>query len=356
MKRFIILFLLVCLTLPLSANSVGALDLQGQNNVVLLSSLDEEQCIVILREYGVSVPKELSCLDLPALFRSIENNPDMNFSFGWVTLEKFVEEVRSVVKSYYGFTTTLSNLSNRATSYTLQHSTLHLWDPDTMRDYNCYAYAIGRTSVCQPGDFSNQSYDGSAGITVLAKVVKDDLKENLNFACVKTQSVCPSSVGGWTNAIAIKKDTTGDYWGVNDYHVSKLSAYSWYHKPGRTAILKFITAPSSSVAWTNEAYNGAYLEPTITYDSSVMFLLYKPSHGNTDYAWTGEHYHAGEKHYYKYTYRCQDCQDDVETVWISKACSGPPCLISANKLADEYSLSRVYLTSLSAATLEKRMK
>ena len=48
-----------------------------------------------------------------------------------------------------------------------------------MPNYNCYAYAIGRTSDCQPGDFSNQSYNHSSNIDAVATMIKDDLTGDL---------------------------------------------------------------------------------------------------------------------------------------------------------------------------------
>ncbi len=190
--------------------------------------------------------------------------------------------------------------------------------------YNCYAYAIGRSSACNPGDFSGQSYNHMADISTVANVVKDDLKGQLGYNCVKKQTSTPSSTSGWTNVIAVRKDTTLDV-GFNDYHFAKLSSSNWYHKPGGTAVLKFNNAPSNTVDWTNEAYDGTYHAPSIWYDSSIVYLLYKASHGTTVYTWTGNHYHSGTRHYYEYGYKCPDCGDFVSTTWTSLPCSGPLC-------------------------------
>ena len=100
----------------------------------------------------------------------------MAVSLGWTPLANFIEEVRSVFKSHYGISTAPSA---RSLTYTLQYSTLYSWNATTMPNYNCYAYAIGRTSACQPGDFSNQSYDDSSSIVSVAGVIKDDLNGSL---------------------------------------------------------------------------------------------------------------------------------------------------------------------------------
>lgn len=335
MKRLFALLLSLSMIFSIGVCSAFAeTDLSENENCVLLSSLNDEECRDFLLSQGVTIPEEFSDMDLPKLFADFENDPDMVISLGWIDLANFIEEIRSAVKSYYGINTapsagtTLSAKtaqSARALAYTLQYSTLYSWNPATMRYYNCYAYALGRTSGCQPGDFSNQSYNDSASIASLAEVVKDDLNGDLGYDCVKVQSNRPASTSGWANVIAVRKDTTRDAGGKNDYHFAKLSSSNWYHKPGGTAILKFNSAPSNSVVWTNETYDGSYNEPTVTYDSSIRYLLYKSSHGNTTYTWTGEHYHSGTTHCYLYAYVCDDCGDYVSTVLIKKACSGPPC-------------------------------
>jgi len=324
MKRLFAFLLVVCMIMPLATYSVSATmsDQSTSSNIVLLSSLDNEECREFLKKQGVSIPKELNDIDLPALFADLESNPNMSVSLGWTTLANFIEEVRTVVKAYYGISATPSAPALR---YTLQYSTLYSWDPNTMPYYNCYAYAIGRVSACNPGDFSGQYYDDTANIDAVAVIVKDDLNGDLGYDCVKIQHDRPTSTSGWSNVIAVRKDTTGDYYNFNDYHFAKLSSSNWYHKPGGNAILKFISAPSNSVPWTNERYNGVYLDDTITYDSQLRYLLYKPDHGEITYTWTGQDYHSKTKHFYLYANVCDDCGDYISTVWVSRACSGPPC-------------------------------
>lgn len=323
MKRLFALVLSFCMALSIGVCAAAAeTPLRENENGVLLSSLDYEKCRNFLLNQGVSIPEELSGIDLPKLFADLESNPDMVVSLGWTTLADFIEEVRFVVKSHYGISTAPSA---RVLAYTLQYSTLYSWNATTMPNYNCYAYAIGRTSDCQPGDFSNQSYNHSSNIDAVATMIKDDLTGDLGYNCVKVQSNRPTSTSGWTNVIAVRKDTTGDFYGFNDYHFAKLSSSNWYHKPGGAAVLKFISPPSNSVDWTNEAYDGTYHEPTITYDSDLRYLSYKSSHGDTTYTWTGEHYHSGTRHYYLYAYVCDDCGGYASTVWPSTPCAGPPC-------------------------------
>lgn len=223
--------------------------------------------------------------------------------------------------------------ADRSIGYnTLDYSIVHEWDPATMEEYNCYAYVLGRTTWCLVGDFSTETYDDSKGIAELALVVKADLKGSLGYQCVKIQTDCPSSTTGWSNVIAVRKDTTYDVYSpgegrrVNDYHFAKLTSSGWYHKPGGTAVLKFNEAPSNSRDWTNEQFDGVrYLTPSVSYDSELRFMLYKPEHGATTYTWTGQHYHAKTKHYYLYGYWCDDCCAYASTDWVIRNCSGPPC-------------------------------
>ena len=325
MKRLFTILLSLCLVLSVSTYSVAAkANSTEDEDVVLLSSMSNEECKQFLIAQGVTIPEEFSDFDFQGFIAKVEEYPGIDVALGWTDLEVFSENIRDIVNAYYGRTTTFSA---RSTGYTLQYSTVHEWDPVTMSNYNCYAYALGRTSTCHPGDFSGQSYDDSASITDVALLVKDDLNGGLGYNCVKIQTNYPTSTNGWAKVIAVRKDTTGDYFGYNDYHFAKLSSSSWYHKPSTTAILKFNSAPSNSVVWTNERYDGDYHNSSVTYDSALRYLLYKSSHGSTTYSYTGEHYHSGSSHYYLYAYVCNDCGDRVSTVWTSSPCSGPPCIV-----------------------------
>lgn len=228
-----------------------------------------------------------------------------------------------------------AELAPNALSYTLQHSTLHAWDPSTMPNYNCYAFAIGRTDdAYQPGDFSgddNCYYNHLGKIDDLAKVIDADLNGSLGYACVRIQVNRPDSFGIWENVIAIRKDETLDYvrpdnnerW--NDYHVAKLTSEGWFHKPGGTAVLKFNQAPSNNVNWTNERYAyGIYYEPIVTYESEIRYLLYKTAHGSASITkWTEEHYHLGSSHFYLYEIGCSDCYESFgSTTWVERPCNG----------------------------------
>ncbi len=230
----------------------------------------------------------------------------------------------------FGTNILATELAPNALSYTLQNSTVYAWDPATMPNYNCYAFAIGRTERArQPGEFSGGSYNHLGSIADLAEVIDADLNGDLGYACARIQVNCPDSIGIWENVIAIRKDETLDdvidnaRW--NDYHVAKLTSVGWLHKPGGTAVLKFNQAPSNNVNWINEgsAY-GIYYEPTITYESEIRFILYKTAHGSASIAeWTGQHYHSGTSHFYLYEIGCSDCYESFgSTTWVERPCNG----------------------------------
>lgn len=326
MRRVSVFISLICVIFLLCLSPAAASTaVSTTENFVELSSLEDDACIEFLAQMNVDVPETLLAqgFDVQKFLALLESNPYAPYIVNHTKFAQFVEEARVAVQQYYE----ANGVNLQPTSqYTLQNSTVYSWNA-SMVNYNCYAYALGRSTACNPGDFSGQSYNHTASISTVANIVKDDLKGSLGYDCVKVQSTRPTSSAGWANAIAVRKDTNSDI-GFNDYHFAKLSSSKWYHKPGRTAVLKFNSAPTNAIAWTNEAYNGStYYAPTIWYESSIMYLLYKSNHGATTQTWTGEHYHSGARHFYLYTYSCKDCGGYVRTAWVSEPCSGPPCAI-----------------------------
>ena len=96
MKRLFALVLSFCMALSIGVCAAAAeTPLRENENGVLLSSLDYEECRNFLLNQGVSIPEELSGIDA-----DLESNPDMVVSLGWTTLADFIEEVRFVVKSH----------------------------------------------------------------------------------------------------------------------------------------------------------------------------------------------------------------------------------------------------------------
>lgn len=218
-------------------------------------------------------------------------------------------------------------INTNATASSLIYSTLYYWDPATMRQYNCYAYVLGKKDYFYyPGYFSNQTYNGlTDDLNKLVQLVWDDLHQDLGYNCVKKQTKRPNTDTPGANTIAVRQDTSYDNRGSKDYHFAKLIKGRWHHKPSDGAILIFKSYPDNKVPWTNECYDGKYCSYTIDYESDIVYFIYKENHGSTTYTWTKNHYHANGYHYFQYGYKCDDCGTYTKKVWTKKACSGPPC-------------------------------
>ncbi len=324
MKRtFALLFVLL---LVLSPQMVFA---SGEDTKVQLSSLSEEECRQFLLNQGVTIPKELENIKVKELFAQIEADPYKEILVNWSVIRNFHDAICAVVMEYYGLQTTSSGqLTTQTTRSFLRYNEVVDWDPETMDDYNCYGFAIGRISICNPGDFSNGTYVHTDSIENVARVVKNDLQGELGYSCVVQQVIRPESTTGWANVIALRKDTTMDfeYYGepYNDFHFAKLTSNGWLHKPGLTAVLKFNTAPTNSDDWYAEGYNGTYILTNDTYDSNIIYFSYKRNHTITT-RYAGEHYHSGASHWFLYEDVCTDCGCAISTDWIGQPCSGPPC-------------------------------
>lgn len=333
MKRFFALLLItfvvwICAFPTLAVSSIE------NTNKVLLSSLSYEECVEFLKNSGIVIPSNLKNVNVKNLIKSIENNPHQSFGINWDVLAEFCENVRTVVNDYYGNTMLLSLFSS---NYTLQYSTVYA-DYAGVGLFNCYAYVLGITTHrCYLGDLSGNTYTGAETIGEITDMVIEDLRstnlrDDLNriniYNCIKQQDTRPSSLGIWENVIAARKDLQSTEYGNYDYHFAKLSNGDWLHKPDNSAILKFNESPTNAIAWTNERfYNHVALEHTITYESSIKYILYKTDHD--EYVRTGQHYHSGNYHYFEYNFDCSDC--GVEgTTWIRYECDGPPCAIIAS--------------------------
>ena len=223
--------------------------------------------------------------------------------------------------------------SNAASS--LVYSYFDEWNED-MVDYNCYAYAINLSDWCCPGDFGGGVYDGSADIDEMADLVAGDLSA-LDYDCIVQHTDLPTSLGDWSNVIAMRKDTTygwvellpGEYIYIeNDFHFAKMKSDGWYHKPSDTAVLKFKSSPDNGTMWTNECVDEeGYHLATISYDSPIIYMSYRRDHGKSvPGLWTGNESHSGRTHEYEFYTTCADCGESKGKEWISYPCIGPTCI------------------------------
>lgn len=265
---------------------------------------------------------------LCALFLAIILVTTMAFPALAADVEKSSNIINSEEHESYNYNSNIQSdvqlIASTVAAYTLQDSTVYGSWSNTYLSYNCYAYALGLTDdFYWPGYFSNtpnyDDFDLSDSIYSLACDVKADLKSStFSNKCVVVTTTRPTSLSSGLSCMCIRK-------GEKDLHFMKMSGSSWYHKPGPTNPLKYKYNPSTSRTWSNESsINGVSRAPDIYYDSAIYYIIYSKDHITT-YTWTGDHYHSGTKHYYKYGYKCDNCGIYTSTVWISRDCSGPPC-------------------------------
>ncbi len=208
-----------------------------------------------------------------------------------------------------------------------------------MEHYNCYGYAIDDHRWLYTGNSSGNPYTGLETIDEFSEKVTADIKAIFNYQCIKQDDIAPTSNTGWINVIALKADTEKEIYDpsrgyrVNDFHFAKFfSSSDWRHKPGSTAVLRFLQPIGNMTVWPSEGVIGdEYFSNPMDYDSPTVYFSYKASHGNTTPTdtWTGNHYHSGSVHYYEYQNACVDCDCFVSgtTSWKSLPCTGPNCIM-----------------------------
>lgn len=162
--------------------------------------------------------------------------------------------------------------STRST-YTLKNNTaIGSWS-DSYQYYNCYAYSLGKTRGLQPGTNSGKNFSLTMSISDMADVVLADLAAEGYWGYTTTTK--PTSLPDeYFRIIAMRKDT-----GNEDYHFMRPyngTLNSWSHKPGGTQPLKWNYTSPGYTTWSNECvYKGVAHAPTVTYESTVYYILYK---------------------------------------------------------------------------------
>lgn len=156
--------------------------------------------------------------------------------------------------------------------YSLQNSTpIGSWN-NLYNNYNCYAYSLGRTQWMHIGDASGRYCDLTMSISTMADIVISDL-DSMGYWGYKTTTKPSSLPDQWFKVICVRKDTNNV-----DYHFMKPygSLNSWAHKPGWTQPLKWNYSSPGSKVWSNEAIaDGIIYEPTVTYESTIYYIIYK---------------------------------------------------------------------------------
>lgn len=182
-------------------------------------------------------------------------------------------------------------------SYQLQYNT---WDGVWTNDYlyyNCYAFALGKTNSYNPGMLSGYDYDkifdhyelvNGERLPILydVSIVKDYVYEDLQhlgYNCIKVTQYGYSIPISGVNLICLRNgyQTINELQIQNrDYHFMKYQNGEWYHKPGRTAILKYNGIPDPSVPWIAESVGpkNGYIVPaksSYVYDGDMYFFAFQ---------------------------------------------------------------------------------
>lgn len=246
---------------------------------VNLLNMDKTELLNTLKENGLKLPEYYAeYTDVAETFvykyTPLILNGDLNPAIAQFNYDQSNEML-------YNLGTVLQNIGfpfhesreRLAARYSLKDSTaIGSWSSSYL-NYNCYAYAIGRTSSLQPGQLSETNYKISMSISNTADVILKDL-DAAGYWGYKTSTKPTSLPDNLFRVICIRKDTDNV-----DYHFMKMygsSLDSWAHKPGRTQPLKWNYSSPGSRTWTNEAIsNGTVLSPTITYESNIYYILYK---------------------------------------------------------------------------------
>ena len=167
------------------------------------------------------------------------------------------------------------------------------WD-----DYNCYAFSIGRVEPDQfyesgnsfrysPGNIcGNGDYTDVDSTQDLAELVKADLialgYENVEIS----DSIL--SVDESDELICLRCEA--DYVENINYHFMQYDydTNAWYHKPGNTAVLKYIAnngIPGNNVIWYLEtSHSGTEELWNATYETNIRFIKY--SKNQLDVQWS----------------------------------------------------------------------
>ncbi len=177
------------------------------------------------------------------------------------------------------------------------------WDT-SFKKYNCYAFALGRTSKFDIiGEFSNNKITANSfgelnySIQELSQRTVKDL-QCLGYECVTAQKNWFYAPYAGQTLICVRKSNF-------DFHFMKYVNGDWLHKPGSTWILKYNGVPNAETDWFAE---GAYLsggvtyfqryDSTYSYTGDIYFIKYANSHNYSTYT-----YFNAEQHEVK----CNNC-------------------------------------------------
>ncbi len=256
-----------------------------------LYDMSTDECVTFIKNNRISIPNGLEESGQLGLFvKSVIDNVivDRNYQFAYnfdKTLQ-FAEEIKALILKKHPIEQyTVSR--GITTNYKLQNSFVkndinewvtsggawnNLWN-----NFNCYAYSINKwrtknsekEKTYQPGQFSSERrFSYQMSVNELSDIIKQDL-EALGMKNILLSTTIPT-VNSNQKLICVRI-------GGNDYHLMKYDAQtsSWYHKPGKSSVLKYKHTPTNSIMWTNESsFEGLEYASNCTYHSPIIFIRY----------------------------------------------------------------------------------
>ena len=183
MKKLLALLLALAVSFSLAIPAFAAntaLDGIEYDGYTVLSNCSDDELLAFLRENDIAIPDGLAdsqehLLELVRYFiAEIELNPNIEFIYNLAQLQDFAYALKFAVNDFYDVDSSIQPFAN----YGLQDSTVYQ-TPSNMTSYNCYAYALGRSSWCSPGELSGhgdmtQTTLKNKSIYELAEYVKDE--------------------------------------------------------------------------------------------------------------------------------------------------------------------------------------
>ena len=261
----------------------------------------EEDSINFVLEHNIEIPKIMSNWDgLGEFTKNIILQsyyyPNYQFQFDYYESQKYAEDIRMAVALYIVPTPPSVELT-RYIYRALQDNTVMdengnwvtsggYYNPD-WEYYNCYAYAINRCEMSnfyssnwnyQIGDMSGfeTSAHGNIDTWYWTEIVKKDLIA-MGYSNILISDTIPD-VDDSQQLICLRGDNSA-------YHFMRydIETYAWYHKPGKSAVLKYNYIPSSDkVWWREESKNGEeYYWDGQAYERDVVFIRYSKNIINT---------------------------------------------------------------------------
>ncbi len=263
-----------------------------------MSEIGYARQIQFLADNNVDVPdeyleKESFSTFLNSIFTCLKSDENYPFAFNSATLNIFIENVRNAFKaSRDSFVGNVSMLHVQRPISSLRESLVYKngeWVSSNgdyyaiFSEYNCYAFAIDRidvnseflsTNKLNVGKLLDIDWSVSLGIVQTTQLVVNEL-QILGYQNVEYHTSIPSNLDG-KDLICVR---IGEY----DFHFMKYDKIDkcWYHKPGNSAILKYMGNPSNDASWHHEySINGTEYEYPEIYNSSIYYITYDTNDNN----------------------------------------------------------------------------